>query len=348
LKLLKQILKYTVFIAIAVFLLYLAFRGTKFDELKENLAQANYTWVVISIVMGYAAIISRGYRWLLLLEPMGYKPRFWSSVHAVGFGYMFNIFVPRGGELGRCGIMNRSEKIPVDKLFGTVILERVIDFAFLIIVITLAFILNIDNFQQMLSTELEVSQVVETKTSFDLMIDSVLNVLKYILIGGFALGFLAAIIALLFFRNRITNHPKFNKVREFWDGLKAGFISIKNLNNKWQFIGHSVFIWLMYFLMVYICFFSLNETSNLTVADGFLVMAAASLGIVIPAPGGMGSYHYLVTLALVVIGIERSIGFSFATIVHTSQTIMLLSSGLIGLLYFSLTKKKDQATKSAE
>ena len=83
LKFLKTVLKYTLFITIALFLLYLAFRGTNFDELIENLSQADYTWVIISIVMGYAALISRGYRWLLLLEPIGYKPRVWSSISAV-------------------------------------------------------------------------------------------------------------------------------------------------------------------------------------------------------------------------------------------------------------------------
>ena len=107
------------------------------------------------------------------------------------------------------------------------------------------------------------------------------------------------------FKNKIVNHPKFAVLRNFWQGIKEGFVSFKKMDNKLAFAAHSIFIWLLYFFMVYICFFSLPETSHLTIADGFLVMTAASLGIVIPAPGGMGSYHYLVTLALVVIGLEN-------------------------------------------
>ena len=114
----------------------------------------------------------------------------------------------------------------------------------------------------------------------------------------------------------------------------------QKIEKKWAFIGHSLFIWIIYFLMVYVCFFSIQETSHLTISNGFFIMMAASLGIVIPAPGGIGSYHYLVTLAMVVVGVDKSIGLSFATIVHTSQTIMLLSAGIIGLIYFSLAKNK--------
>ena len=332
---LKNIIKYTVFIAIALALLYFAFKGTDFEELKENLVHANYLWVGISIVMGYAAVISRGYRWLILLEPLGYKPRLWSSIHAVAFGYMFNIFVPRGGELGRCGVMSRQEKIPVDKLFGTVILERVVDFVFLIFITALAFVLNIDNFFGMFDTQIiDPSQIEEPQESY----------LKYYLLGGAAL----VAILLFIFRKKIVEHPRFEVIRNFWNGIKEGFTSVKKMEKKGAFIAHSVFIWTNYYLMVYICFFALPETSSLTISDGFFVMMAASLGIVIPAPGGMGSYHYLVTLALVVLGLTKSVGFSFATIVHTSQTVMLLLAGLIGLVYFSLAKKRSEVHGTSE
>ena len=331
----KNILKYTIFIAIAGALLYFAFKGIDFEELKTNLKNANYSWVIFSIVLGYAAVISRGYRWLILLEPLGYKPRLWSSIHAVSFGYMFNIFVPRGGELGRCGVMNKAEKIPVDRLFGTVILERVVDFIFLIGIIGTAFLLNIDNFFSMFTTEIIDPSEIQEETSN--------NNIKYI----FAATALAGGVLLLIFRKRIVEHPKFEVIRNFWNGIKEGFTSVKKMERKGAFIAHSIFIWLMYYLMVYICFFSLPETSHFTVSDGFFIMMAASLGIVIPAPGGMGSYHYLVTLALVVLGLAKSDGFTFATIVHTSQTIMLLSAGLIGLVYFSLLKRKDKKNELA-
>ncbi len=339
----KKVVKYILFIAIALLLLYLAFRGTNFDEVVDHLKQADYTWIVISIFMGYAAVISRGYRWLLLLEPLGYKPRVWSSIHAVSFGYMFNIFVPRGGELGRCGVLSKSEGIPVDKLFGTVILERVIDFIFLILIVFVAFVLNIDEFFKILSTDIEIESQAVDQSQIDVFLDIFLHWAKFVLIGIFGASAALGLVVILFFRKRLIAHPKFSAVRNFWDGLKVGFASINKLDHKGQFILHSLFIWVMYYAMVYISFFSLPETSGLTVSDGFFIMMAASLGIVIPAPGGIGSYHYLVTLALVVLGLSKGVGFSFATIVHTSQTLMLLSAGLIGLIYFSFSKKVKNA-----
>lgn len=325
---LKNTLRYTLFIAIAAILLYFAIKGTNFNDLVGHLKVANYWWVGLSVLMGYSAVVSRGYRWVQLLQPLGYKARVWSSIHAVGFGYMFNIFVPRGGELGRCGVMNRAEKVPVDKLFGTVILERVIDLFFLALIVLIGFLLNIDNFTQLLNNALNKNpQAVEA--------------------GGHSLKIIVFVTALflgillLVFRKRIINHPKFDRVRSFWQGIKEGFVSFKKVENKFVFIAHTVYIWTMYFFMVYICFFSLPETTHLTIADGFFIMVAASLGIVIPAPGGMGSYHYLVTITMLVLGIDKSVGFTFATIVHTSQTVMLLAAGLLALAYFSLVKKRE-------
>jgi uncharacterized protein (TIRG00374 family) len=323
----KNILRYALFIAIAAILLYFAFRGIDFNDLMSHLKHANYWWVGISVAMGFSAVVSRGYRWLLLLEPLGYKPRLWSSIHAVSFGYMFNIFVPRGGELGRCGAMSRAESIPVDRLFGTVILERVIDFVFLIVIVTFTFLLNITNFLNMFETQLGVEDSGQESGVFSF---------KFILFAAFAL----VVVLIAIFRKRIINHPRFEVVRNFWKGIVEGFKSFSKMEHKGAFLAHSIFIWVMYFFMVYICFFSLPETAQLTISDGFFVMVAASLGIVIPAPGGMGSYHYLVTLALVVLGLDKASGLSFATIVHTSQTAMLLAAGLIALVYFSLAKKR--------
>ena len=243
---LKKIIRYIIFISIAAALLFLAFRGTNFEEIVEHFKNADYTWVILSIVMGYAAVISRGYRWLLLLKPLGYKPRLWSSIHAVSFGYMFNIFVPRAGEIGRCGVMNRSEDIPVDKLFGTVILERLIDFIFLIIVITVAFLLNIQDFFSLLNTDIDVEAVAVDKSNFDQQLDIILYWVKQIFIYLLGAGFIAFVVILIFFRQRLINHPKFAPVRSFWKGLKEGFKSIQKIEKKWAFVGHSLFIWVIY------------------------------------------------------------------------------------------------------
>src|SRR5690606_12746390 len=117
--------------------------------------------------------------------------------------------------------------------------------------------------------------------------------------------------------------------RDFWDGIKEGLKSISQLKSKTPFILHTIFIWLMYYLMVYVYVFSLDATKDLSPSSGLLVMIAAGFGMVVPTPGGIGAYHYLVMLGLSVLGVASDDGVSFATLVHTGQLVMTVISGTI-------------------
>lgn len=120
------------------------------QELKNDMSKASIPGIVISFVLGYLAIVSRGIRWRYLLEPMGYKAGTWNSIHAVAFAYFANTFVPRSGEVARCAALNQTDDIPVDRLFGTVISERVIDMLMLLIFMAIAVFANLDAFSRIL------------------------------------------------------------------------------------------------------------------------------------------------------------------------------------------------------
>lgn len=327
---LKNILKYVLFVGVAGALLYLAFRETDPQKLWEDLQKAKYEYVLASMVMGYAAIISRGVRWKLLLEPLGYHPKTWNSIHSVSVLYFVNLAIPRAGELARCTSLNQVEDIPVNKLFGTVLLERTIDFAFLILVFAITLGLNFDYVVQLFNL-----------TSQNDGGEGGSNLVLYIILG---MG-IAALVTYFAFRERIQSTVFFAKIRDFYLGLKEGFKSVSKMKRQRAFWLHSLFIWLNYFFMVYICFFAMEETSNLTISDGFFVMVAASLGIVVPVPGGIGAYHYLVMMALFVLGFANEIGLAFATIVHSAQTLMLLVTGALAslILYLERRRKSKQA-----
>ena len=257
------------FIGLAVLLMWLAYRSQDPKKLVSDLESADYRWVLLSMIIGYSALVSRGARWLILLEPMGYKPKLWNSIHSVSTLYIVNMAIPRAGEVGRCTSLNQVENIPVDKLF--------------------------------------------------------------------------AFFAILFFvfRKRIIDHPKFEIVRNFWNGIKEGLKTIKTMKRKKAFIAHSIYIWLCYYLMVYLVFYALPETAVLTWTDAFFVMVAASLGIVVPVPGnGAGAYHYLVMLALSILGLSQDAGRTFGLIVHSSQTLMLLVAGATAFLFLYLERRK--------
>ena len=105
----------------------MAFRNTEFDKLMNDLKRARYEYVIAGMIMGYLAFVSRGIRWKYLIEPMGFKTNTWHSIHAISLGYFTNALIPRAGELARCTSLNQMDKVPVNRLFGTVIVERIID-----------------------------------------------------------------------------------------------------------------------------------------------------------------------------------------------------------------------------
>jgi uncharacterized membrane protein YbhN (UPF0104 family) len=140
------------------------------------------------------------------------------------------------------------------------------------------------------------------------------------------------------FRARIKTTPLYAKVRDFLKGMLEGIKAVGQLPNQWAFWAHTFFIWGCYYAMVYVCFYALPFTADVTPAQGLFVMMAASLGVLIPVPGGVGAYHYLVAMALVVLGLPYAQGLAFATIVHAAQAIMLMSSGVIGLIGLSARK----------
>ncbi len=320
--------------AVGTGLFYLAFRNTEFEKLANDFRKADYTYVILSIIMGYLAFISRGMRWVLLLEPLGKKPNTWNAIHSVTVGYFANMLVPRAGELARCTALYQTDDIPVNRLFGTVILERVIDFLMLLFLVLLTLILEFDLLMKLIDTAFSVTQGTEDSNT-GLYIKIAIG--GVIVIGG---------IALYLLREKFMLHPVYQKVRDFWDGIKEGLKSISQLKSKTPFILHTIFIWLMYYLMVYICVFSLDATKDLSPSSGLLVMIAAGFGMVVPTPGGIGAYHYLVMLGLGVLGVASDDGVSFATLVHTGQLVMTVITGTIaaGFLWRARRRKKLAAS----
>ncbi len=320
--------------AVGAGLFYLAFRNTEFEKLANDFRKADYTYVILSIIMGYLAFISRGMRWVLLLEPLGKRPNTWNAIHSVTVGYFANMLVPRAGELARCTALYQTDDIPVNRLFGTVILERVIDFLMLLFLVLLTLILEFDLLMKLIDTAFSATKGGEDSNT-GLYIKIAIG--GVIVIGG---------IALYLLREKFMLHPVYQKVRDFWDGIKEGLKSISQLKSKTPFILHTIFIWLMYYLMVYICVFSLDATKDLSPSSGLLVMIAAGFGMVVPTPGGIGAYHYLVMLGLGVLGVASDDGVSFATLVHTGQLVMTVITGTIaaGFLWRARRRKKLAAS----
>ena len=301
----------------------------------EEIQKVDWKWVVLSMIFGGLAYISRGLRWIVLIDALGYTSSKLNSISAVSVGYFTNMFIPRAGEISRCTALNQVDRIPVDKLFGTILIERVIDFIFLFCLIFLTFILKFNDIFKFYTT-LQAQQIEGATNSNILLILAIIA---------------ALIMSFLIFKKWLKKSRFYEKILEFIEGLKEGFKSIQNMKQKSTFWLHTFCIWIMYFLMTYICFFSMAETAHLTAGDGLFLLVLGGVGMVIPTPGGIGSYHAIVMIGLSVLGVgtvylgeggdPSNPALIFPTIVHIAQTFVAIIMGSLGLLILFLSKKKS-------
>ena len=333
--LLLNILKYSVSFVFAFAIIYVLFQHQNPVKLFEEIQKVKMGWVFLSMIFGVWAYVSRGIRWIVLIDALGYKSSKINSIASVSVGYFTNLFIPRAGEISRCTALNQAEKIPGDKLFGTILIERVIDFIFLFSLIILAFFLKLDDLLKFFST-LQAHQADSNAENSKILI--LLSITTIGIVGFFLL------------KKWMKNSVFYQKILGFFDGLKEGFKSIKKMKRKSVFWIHTFSIWIMYFLMTYICFFSMSETSGLTVSDGLFLLVLGGIGMVIPTPGGIGSYHAIVMIGLAVLGVgfinlnppegEINPALVFPTVVHVAQTLVAIIMGSISLFILFLSKKK--------
>ena len=329
----KHILK-IIFSATFMLIIIYYFLGKNPDSVIRDLQLVDYRFVILSFIFGAWAYINRGLRWVILIDALGHKSSKINSVAAVSVGYFTNLFIPRAGEISRCTALNQVEKVPVDKLFGTILIERVIDFIILLFII-------------MLSVLLKFGEIIRSFNEYQKIEREPSNI-KFIILGS--LLFIGILIYL--FQNKIKTTPFYNKVKQFIEGLKEGFKSIKRIKNKSSFWLHTFSIWTMYFLMTYICFQCIEETSHLTISDGLFLLFLGGIGMAIPTPGGIGSYHLMVMIGLVALQIpngfvsiekynEYNPAMLFPIIIWFAQSFVSIIMGSAGLLILFMNKKKE-------
>ena len=312
-KKLASISKMILPLGIGIFFIYLSYNNTTPED-RENIflhiKNAEYRFVLLSAVFGALSHISRAYRWKFLLAPLGYRPRLINSVLAVLIGYVSNLGIPRSGELFRATVMDRFENIPFQKGFGTVIAERLVDLVILLCFISLALILQFD-------------------LIWDILAKKSINPVQIIII---IVSVVVVFLVLRKFFNR-SNNPILNKIRLFFAGLWEGIISLKKMEHKWAFIGHTLFIWLMYLAMFYIIKFSIPETASLGLESLIAAFVVGALAIS-ATNGGVGIYPFSVSLVLIAYGISKESSLAFGWIMWTSQTVMVVLFG--SLAFFAL------------
>lgn len=333
-KTIVQVLKVIVFLALGMLLLYFAFRGIALDALMDTLRQANFWWIGFSLFFAAISFFFRARRWMLLVHPLGYRPTFWNTYHALMIGYLSNYALPRLGEVTRCVTLGRREKIPVDALIGTVIVERVIDVIMLFLIMLVLLVSWVEKFgaffgQQVFNPLMQkVSDTFGGTWQFWLLVAAVATVV---------------VLLLFLLRKRLARFTLVIRVRNFIRGILDGLRTIFRMERKWEFILQSVLIWLFYILMTWMVVFSLPETSTLTFIDGMFLLVIGGLGMAAPVTAGFGAYHWITSRGLVfVYGLPLEVGGAYAILAHESNSILTIGMGVVSYLVLMFWRRKKQ------
>lgn len=270
------------------------------DKLLHDFSTVNLWWILAVLAAFTLSNIFRALRWQMLLEPMGYQAKFSNSLLTILLGYFANLFLPRMGEVVRAGSLARYEKIPPEKVMGTLVIDRLVDFLCLIGVVGLAFLLEGDTLWAFISQR-------KSGESGGGMFQN-----------PFVLGFLAVsalgLLMIYLLKERLARIPLFQKVGNLLKGFIDGLKSVLKLKNPGLFSVYSVGIWIMFYLQCWFNLMAFPPTAHLGASAALMVFVFGTLGFVIPSPGGMGTFHALCIAGLALYGINGSDGFSYANI----------------------------------
>lgn len=322
-------LKYIGFLAIGVFLFWLVYRDMDMSELKKELWGLNYGWLIISFFINMLSHISRAYRWNMLIKPLGHKPRVVNSFLAVMVMYLTNLALPRAGEIARCSILSKYEKVPFSKLVGTVVTERITDMVALIFFAIIILLMQYGVFKEFLET----NPVSHDKFTSLFSFKNILIVLFFIVL--FAIIFIV-------FRKPFKKTKIYQRILGIFQSFTEGFKTIFKLKHKWHYIGHTIFIYVIWFLALYLIFFSYKPTEHLSILAAAVALVMGGLAMIAPVQGGIGPWHFMVMETLFIYGIDRTQGKIFALIAHTANNLSLMIVGAIALVILPVINKSRQ------
>lgn len=298
---------------------YTLYRDTDWGELAKTLRTGvDYPVLLFSLLFGLMSNLCRGLRWELLVRPIatdGAPPRRINAICTVLGSYTVNMGIPRSGEVWRCVEMERREDLPFTGLFGTLIVDRLIDVCMLGMILVVIILSSTDFFLNYYIAHPELKeglmQFIHSPWFLVLLI-----------VGFLGLG---AFITLLYY------YPK-SRLAQFFIQIGRGMVSIRRMPQRGKFLLLTALIWVGYFCYFYFALFAFEATSHLPLSVASIAFAMSSMSVIVPVQAGMGAWHAAVILTFTTFGMAEQPAKDFAFIVHTAQTLWITLVGLIAIL----------------
>jgi hypothetical protein len=309
----KKILKIILPLILGGFLVWYSLSKISIDILIGYFKEANYSWVFLGLFFGILSHLSRAYRWKFMLEPLGFKPKFTNNVLAVLVGYLVNLALPRAGEVSRALVLTNYENVPFEKGFGTIVAERIADLIMMLAIVFITLFVEFDFIYNLLTKNFNPTKII--------IVFVILSIGFYVFssfVKKATSGFLL-------------------KIKTFIAGLVEGVTSIFKMKNKWAFIFHTIFIWIMYVAMFWA---TIPAIEGLEVPLGGILIGFIAGGFSIAATnGGIGLYPIAVASALALFNIPTEPATAFGWIMWTAQTAMIIVFGGLAFLLLPIYNK---------
>ncbi len=311
---LSKFLQIAIPLGLGIFLIwyiYNSFTPQQLAETRKYFADANYGFVLLSVILSVLSHLSRSYRWSFMLEPLGYKTRLANNFMAISVAYLMNVFIPKSGEVSRGIILNKYEGVPFQKGFGTIISERVVDLFFLLFFTALALYIKFD-------------------VLYEYVIDGIPASFLYLLLIG-----VIAILVMIPLYIRFSNSKINRKLKSFVIGLKEGVFSIVKMQKKGAFLFHTFLIWGLYLLSFYMALHALPDTANIPLGTVIITFVVGSFTFAF-TNSGFGTYPVAIAGILTVFGIAKTAGIAFGWIVWVSNISSILFFGVLSMIILPL------------
>lgn len=294
---------------------YNSFSDAQLAQMKNYFVSANYNYVFLSLIFALSGVVLRAYRWKYTLKQINCEPNFKLNFLAVSIGYFVNLSVPRAGEVSRALILKKYQNQPFDKVFGTIISERIFDFIILLLFITASLIIEFHTLKDFLLLYIPVDKLI-------------------------MLGIIASILCLLLLYFYLYSKLKFVlAIKSKVQGLKEGALSVFQMKDKVAFFIYTIFIWISYVLTFYATTFALGATSSISLGTCLVAFVIGSLTITF-TNGGFGFFPILIAKILVLYHVPIEAGNAFGWIIWTSQLLITVALGIISFLVLPFVVKK--------
>ena len=312
-------INFLVSIIFGLLLLYFVFQKIDLSVFFARLDSVNYSWIWLSIIISIFEHIIRAFRWNLLMEKESDSLTTFNTTIVLIVSYFTSLIFPRFNDFVRCYLISKTNTIKLSTSLGTVVSERIVDVLSLIVLALLLLIIEYEIFVNLLID-------IVSEINFDFI-----NVVFIVI---------AIVIVFYLFKILIKRNDFINvKFKEF----KIGLFAFKDIYYRWDFLLSTFFLWVIYYLMGYVIFFALQETSHLGFNAGLAVLVAGTLGMIVPVNAGIGAYHFLVASILLNYTISYEEGLFFATLIHGSQVVSLILFGFVSsILLFVIIRSKSK------